>query len=239
MAVEIDMNKLPCHIAMIMDGNGRWAKSKGLPRKAGHKAGSESLQKLLEGSAKLGIKYVTVYAFSTENWNRPKDEVDYLMELLEQYIDDNIAKAEKNDYRVKVIGNMSMVRPDLVEKINNLQEITKNKKSICLTIALSYGGRDEIVRAIKKIADECKNNNVDIDSIDEEMFGKYLDTWPLPDPDLIIRTSGEERLSNFLIWQAAYSEVYFTEKYWPDFGIDDLKEAIADFQRRERRFGKA
>ena len=239
MSDTINMEKLPKHIAMIMDGNGRWAKKRGLPRKAGHKAGSESLKRLLEESAKLGIENVTVYAFSTENWSRPADEVAYLMNLMEEYIDDNLNRVKTNDYRIKIIGNMNMLEPYLVEKIEKLVDITKDKKGLCFTIALSYGGRDEIIRAFKKIARECKDNNLDIEDINEQLIGKYLDTGSLPDPDLIIRTSGEERLSNFLTWQSAYSEIYFSQKYWPDFTIADLKEAIINFQNRERRFGKA
>ena len=239
MSEKIDMENLPKHIAMIMDGNGRWAKKRGLPRTAGHKAGSESLRRLLEESAKLGIENVTVYAFSTENWTRPAEEVSYLMALMEDYIDDNINRVKSNDYRIKIIGNMDMLEPRLVEKIRTLVDITKDKKGLCFTIALSYGGRDELVRAFKKIAGECRNNKLSVEDINEELIGKYLDTWTLPDPDLIIRTSGEERLSNFLIWQGAYSEIYFSRKYWPDFTIADLKEAIANFQGRERRFGKA
>ena len=239
MSDTIDMQKLPKHIAMIMDGNGRWAKKRGIPRTAGHKAGSESLRKLLEESAKLGIENVTVYAFSTENWSRPAEEVSYLMSLMEEYIDDNLNKVKTNDYRIKIIGNMAMLEPRLVEKIGKLEEITKDKKGLCFTIALSYGGRDEIIRAFKQIAEEYKDNKLSSEDINEELIGKHLDTWPLPEPDLIIRTSGEERLSNFLIWQSAYSEIYFSPKYWPDFTIADLKDAIVNFQNRERRFGKA
>ena len=235
----IDMEKLPKHIAMIMDGNGRWAKKRGLPRTAGHKAGSESLRRLLEESAKLGIENVTVYAFSTENWSRPDEEVAFLMSLMENYIDDNINRVKSNDYRIKIIGNMDMLESRLVEKIKTLVDITKDKKGLCFTIALSYGGRDELVRAFREIAEEVKGNKLSVDDINADLIGKHLDTWPLPDPDLIIRTSGEARLSNFLIWQSAYSEIYFSPKFWPDFNIDDLKEAIMDFQNRERRFGKA
>jgi len=231
---ELDLLNLPKHIAFIMDGNGRWAKSRGLPRNLGHKAGSEALERLLEEAANLGIENVTVYAFSTENRDRPQKEIDYLMSLMNDYIDNNLARVKKNDYRIRIIGNSEMLDKKLAEKIRNLEELTRDKPGLSFNIALYYGGRDEIIRAVKKIIAAGKA----ADEITEALFAEYLDTADIPDPDLIIRTSGEKRLSNFLVWQGAYSEIYFCDKYWPDFGIDDLKDAILDYQNRDRRFGK-
>jgi len=229
---EPDLINLPKHIALIMDGNGRWAKKRGLPRNMGHKAGASALEKLLKEAAKIGIENITVYAFSTENRSRPKDEIDYLMGLMSDYIDDNIAKVKSNNYRIRIIGNRDMLDKMLNDKINNLEELTKDKTGLAFNIALFYGGRDEIVRAVRKTVNEG------LSEITEASFAKHLDTAMIPDPDLIIRTSGEKRLSNFLIWQSAYSEIYFSDKYWPDFNIEYLKEAILDYQNRERRFGK-
>jgi len=234
MEKDIDLANLPKHIAFIMDGNGRWARKRGLPRNLGHKAGAETLERLLEEAAKLGISYVTVYAFSTENRDRPASEVEYLMGLMSNYIDNNIARVEKNNYRIRIIGNLDMMDAALVKKIRDLEELTKGKTGLSFNIALYYGGRDEIVRAVKKIVDSGRG----ADEITEELVSAHLDTYEIPDPDLIIRTSGEMRLSNFLIWQSAYSETYYCEKHWPDFGIEDLIEAIADYQSRVRRFGK-
>ena len=231
---QIDLANLPKHIAFIMDGNGRWAKKRGLPRNLGHKAGAESLERLLEEAAKLGISYVTVYAFSTENRDRPASEVEYLMGLMANYIDNNIARVKENNYRIRIIGNADMLDATLLKKVRELEELTKNKTGLSFNIALYYGGRDEILRAAKKVME----SGVSSSDVTEEMIAKHLDTADMPDPDLIIRTSGEKRLSNFLIWQSAYSETYFCDKYWPDFGIDDLVEAIADYQGRDRRFGK-
>ena len=235
---QIDLSKLPRHIGLIMDGNGRWAKRRGLPRNLGHKAGSSALEKLLKESAKMGIENITAYAFSTENRGRPKEEIDYLMALMNDYIDNNLAKVKSNNYRIKVIGDRIMLEPKLAAKIVNLEELTAAKTGLCFNIALFYGGRDEIVRAAKKLVKDVLSGNEAALNIDEQSFAAYLDTADIPDPDMIIRTSGERRTSNFLIWQAAYSEIYFIDKYWPDFTIEDLKEAIVDFQSRERRFGK-
>ena len=238
MKKELDLNNLPAHIAFIMDGNGRWAKKRGLPRNMGHKAGASALERLLSEAAKLGIKNITVYAFSTENRGRPPEEVKYLMGLMGDYIDDNLAKVKSNNYRIRVIGNRDMLEPGLADKIKDLEELTKDKTGLSFNIALYYGGRDEIVRAAKKLAVDILSGNEAAVNINEESFARYLDTKDMPDPDLIIRTSGEQRSSNFLIWQGAYSEIYFTPKLWPDFSIEDLKEAIMDYQSRERRFGK-
>ena len=232
MKKELDLSNLPKHIALIMDGNGRWAKRRALPRNMGHKAGAQALEKLLKEAAKLGIENITVYAFSTENRSRPKEEIDYLMGLMSDYIDENIANIKSNNYRIRIIGNRDMLDKTLIGKINKLEELTADKTGLSFNIALFYGGRDEIVRAVRKAIKEKPSE------ITEEVFASYLDTASMPDPDLIIRTSGEKRLSNFLIWQSAYSETYFSEKYWPDFNIDDLKEAILDYQSRERRYGK-
>ena len=234
MKKDLDLLNLPKHIAFIMDGNGRWARKRALPRNLGHKAGAEALERLLEEAAKLGIPHVTVYAFSTENRDRPQSEIDYLMGLMGSYIDDNIARVKQNNYSIRVIGNRDMLDKRLAEKIRELEELTKNKTGLSFNIALYYGGRDEITRAVRKIAVD----GIAPEAINEELITKYLDTADIPDPDLIIRTSGERRMSNFLIWQGAYSETYFCDKYWPDFGIDDLTLAILDYQNRDRRFGK-
>ena len=231
---KIDLSNLPKHIAFIMDGNGRWARKRGLPRNLGHKAGSEALERLLEEAAKLGISYFTVYAFSTENRDRPASEVEYLMGLMGEYIDKNIARVKQNNYRIRIIGNTDMLDAELLAKIRELEDLTRDKSGLCFNIALYYGGRDEIVRAVKAIMASGK----EADEVTEELVSSYLDTSYMPDPDLIIRTSGEIRMSNFLTWQGAYSEMYFCDKHWPDFGIDDLVVAIADYQGRNRRFGK-
>jgi len=231
---KIDLTNLPKHIAFIMDGNGRWARKRALPRNLGHKAGAESLERLLEEAAKLGISHVTVYAFSTENRDRPTSEVEYLMGLMENYIDNNIARVKENNYRIRIIGNVDMLDARLLKKIRELELLTKDKIGLCFNIALFYGGRDELVRAVKKV---IESGTVAKD-VTEALINQHLDTAQMPEPDLIIRTSGEKRLSNFLIWQSAYSEIYFCDKFWPDFGIDDLVEAIADYQGRDRRFGK-
>lgn len=237
MKKDIDYNNLPEHIAFIMDGNGRWAKKRMLPHSAGHKAGSETLKAIVEEAERIGIKYVTVYAFSTENWDRPKEEVDYLMNLMDEFLTDNLSSSQKNNYKIKVIGQRESLRKDLQDKINKLELNTKDKKGINLIIAISYGGRDEITRALKEISRQVVKGAVQLDRIDEALIARYLDTKDIKDPDLLIRTSGEQRTSNFLIWQSAYSELYFSNKLWPDFNADDLKAAIIDYQSRERRFG--
>jgi len=231
---QIDLENLPKHIAFIMDGNGRWARKRGMPRNLGHKAGAESLERLLEEAAKLGISYVTVYAFSTENRDRPASEVEYLMGLMANYIDNNIARVKENNYRIRIIGNIDMLDAGLLKKVRELEALTKDKTGLSFNIALYYGGRDEIVRAVKGVM----KSGASASEVTEELIAKHLDTAEIPDPDLIIRTSGEKRLSNFLIWQSAYSETYFCDKFWPDFDIDDLVGAIADYQGRDRRFGK-
>ncbi|ONI44659.1 di-trans,poly-cis-decaprenylcistransferase [Candidatus Epulonipiscioides gigas] len=227
------MKDIPKHVAFIMDGNGRWAKARKLPRNAGHKAGSEALQNIVEYANTLGIEYVTAYTFSTENWNRPKEEIEGIMSLLENYLDDAIKKSKRRDLRVKVIGKKEGLSNSIITKIEKLEKLTKDKKSLCVVFAINYGGRDEIVRAISKIIEEDINTE-----ITEDLLEQFLDTNGIPDPDFLIRTSGELRTSNFLPWQLAYSEFYFTDKLWPDFTTADFDIALLDYAKRKRRFGK-
>ena len=215
-----------------MDGNGRWAKSKGLPRSMGHKKGAEVLQKISKTVADLGVKYMTVYAFSTENWKRPQEEVDYLMGLLRQYLKTSVKEIQKNGARIKVIGERDMLAPDIVEAQ------TSNNDKFTLCIALSYGSRQEIVSAVKKIAAKTKEGSLSVNEIDVDVVTNNLYTFDIPDPDIVIRTSGEKRISNYLLWQIAYSELFFTKTLWPDFSVNELKEIINDFNSRERRYGK-
>jgi len=233
---DIDTN-FPEHIAIIMDGNGRWAKKRLLTRNAGHKAGAQALRKLAEAADKAGLKYMSVYAFSTENWKRPEAEVKGLMDLLRGYIQEYIDDSDKNDIRMKVIGRRDRLAPDLLEKIEYLEQLTESKPGLTLIIALDYGSRDEILRAARKFAIECRNGEADIELTDEEDFAKFLDTAGIPYPQLVIRISGEHGLSNFLMWQFAYSELYFTDKLWPDFKFEDMQEAVKAYNTRERRFG--
>ena len=228
---------LPKHVAFIMDGNGRWAKKKLVSKKLGHKAGAEALNNLLKKIAKTEIKHVTVYAFSTENWKRSKQEVEDIMNLLREYFNNYISSNKKTNFKIDVIGDISYLDHDLQEKIKNLEDNSKNNQGLNLHIALNYGGRDEIVRALKKIAIKIKNNQINIDGITEDLFAKHLDTSNCPDPELIVRTSGEFRISNFLLWQSAYSEFYFCDKLWPDFTFNDLEIALNKYLNRERRFG--
>ena len=239
MAEKIDITglKIPEHVAIILDGNGRWAKKRFLPRNAGHAAGAKNVEKILEDAHDIGIKYITMYAFSTENWNRPEDEVKALMKLLRNYLKDCIERANKNDMKVRVIGDKTGLDNDIIEKINELEECSKDNKGINFIIALNYGSRDEIRRATAKIAEECKNGLIKPEDISEKMIEEYLDTSGIPDPDLLIRTSGEIRLSNYLLWQLAYTEFYFTDILWPDFNKEELKKAIVQYNKRERRFG--
>jgi undecaprenyl diphosphate synthase len=233
----LDNNKLPQHIAIIMDGNGRWARLRGLPRVMGHSAGIKAVRKVIKSSRELGIKYVTLYAFSMENWKRPKEEVKMLMGFLNEYIDKELASFIKNDIRLNVIGRVSGL-PDYVRpKLSKAIEKTKDCASMTLNVALNYSGRSEIVDAAKKFASLVMSGSRGINDLDERSFSDLLYTKGQPDPDLLIRTSGEMRLSNFLLWQISYSELYITPKLWPDFSKKDLEEAIAAFQKRERRFG--
>lgn len=233
----IDYTNFPEHISIIMDGNGRWAKKRLLPRSAGHKAGAKALENLVDACQAENLKYLSVYAFSTENWRREKEEVQYLMNILREYIKRYINDANKNNIKITVIGDHSILDADLQEKINYIQNTTANKTGLHLVIALSYGGRDEIIRAIKKLSKQVIKSNINIDTIDEKFFERYLDTYNIPDPELLIRTSGEQRISNFLLWQTAYTEMYYTDKFWPDFTIEDLRDAVSKFQKRDRRFG--
>ncbi len=230
-------NEIPRHVAIILDGNGRWAKKRMLPRNAGHAAGSKNVEKICEAAWNMGIEYVTMYAFSTENWSRPKKEVDALMKLLHQYLSDCLKTSKKNNMQVRVIGDITRLEPDLQEKIRELEEFSKQNTGLHFQVALNYGGRDEIVRAVKKIAAEVKENRLKPEEITEALMEEYLDTKDIPAPELLIRTSGEQRLSNYLLWQLAYAEFYFTDVLWPDFGKKNLEDAIAFYQGRERRFG--
>ena len=226
--------RIPKHIAVILDGNGRWAKKRNLPRLAGHKQGAQAVEDLLQNAKDLGVKYVTVYAFSTENWNRPQDEVDGLMDQLRAYLKKAKKSKDKRGGRFKVIGDKSRLSEDIVKLIDELEKATGDIDDFVFTIALNYGGRDELVRAVKKMLEK----GLKPEELDEATFGQYLDTYDLPDPDLLIRTSGENRLSNFLPWQLAYSEFYFPKVLWPDFSKADLIDAIEEYNKRDRRYGK-
>ena len=228
---------LPKHIAIIMDGNRRWAKKRMLPVKLGHKEGADTLKKIVRYANKIGIKYVTVYAFSTENWKREKNEVDSLMDLLEKYLDDFAKEADTENIVIKIFGRRKELSERLLEKIDQTMERTKNNTGTIFSIALNYGGRDEIVNAIKNISEDVKNNKLNVDDITEELVSEYLYTKNMPDPDLMIRTSGELRTSNFLPWQLVYSEFLFVDKYWPDFSEEDIDYAVDVYRKRNRKFG--
>lgn len=229
--------RVPEHVAIILDGNGRWAKAHHVPRNMGHSAGSKVVEQICEDAYHIGIKYLTVYAFSTENWKRSSDEVGALMLLLRNYLKDCVKRANTNNMRVVVIGERSGLSRDIVETIDHLEDVTKNNTGLTFVIGLNYGGRDEIVRAVRKLGKDLLDGTVKPDEITEDCFSGYLDTKGIPDPDLLIRTSGEQRLSNFLPWQLAYSEFYFPEVLWPDFTREDLIKAVEKYNSRERRFG--
>ena len=235
---KIDLSRLPAHMAIIMDGNGRWAKDKGQDRLFGHFHGVESVRDIVEGCAELGVRYLTLYAFSTENWDRPENEVAGLMELLVQTIRKETDTLNKNNIRLHVIGDLSMMPGNAVRELNDSVAITAKNSGLNLVMALSYSSRWEILSAVKRIALDVNNGALDPAAIDQGVFGKYLCTANFPDPELMIRTSGEYRISNFLLYQLAYAELYFTDVLWPDFRKDNLYKAILDFQSRERRFGK-
>ena len=235
---NIDKDRLPSHIAIIMDGNGRWAKKQGLLRALGHERGSESVKEIIRTCNKLGVKNLTLYAFSTENWNRPKIEVDTLMKILVKQLRKELATLEDKKIRLNTIGNFDQLPTSVQNELNAVKEKTKDFTTMTLTLALSYGAREEIINAVKNISDKVKNNIISIDSIDDSIINEHLYTHNLPDVDLLIRTSGEHRISNFLLWQIAYAELYFTDILWPDFKEQDLYEAIISYQKRERRFGK-
>jgi len=228
---------VPQHVAIIMDGNGRWARKRGLPVNAGHRAGAQTLRKLAPEAQKLGIRHLTIYTFSTENWNRPSAEVEGLMRLLREYMQQYIDDAKKSDIRMSMIGDMNGLDADLQSSIKELTEITAQKRGLHVHIALNYGGRDEIVRATRRLAKRVRDEALSPDSIDEALFDQYLDTAGTPPPDLLIRTGGVVRLSNFLLWQAAYAEIYATETLWPDFNSRALKKALDWYKNIERRFG--
>jgi undecaprenyl diphosphate synthase len=231
---SLDFSRLPRHIAVIMDGNGRWAELRNLPREEGHKAGAKSVQEVVEICARLGIEYLTLYAFSKENWKRPKAEISMLWKLLESYLKEEHKVLIKNQLCLKVIGQRDALPSAVRRELRRVENLTKDFKRMTIVLALNYGGRAEIVEAVKKL---CKDNSFDLDSIDEKKFASYLFTSDIPDPDLLIRTSGEMRISNFLLWQIAYSEFWITKEYWPDFRKKNLLQALVDFQKRERRFG--
>ena len=234
---KVDFENLPQHIGIIMDGNGRWAKKRGLPRSAGHAAGAKTFERIVEDAGNIGIKIVTVYAFSTENWQRPKDEVEALMRLLEDYLDNGLAKLAGKNTAIKFIGDVSVFSAEFQEKICHVEKATKDNSGLLINVALNYGSRNEIASAVKDIALQVKNGELSVDEINEDTISSHLYTRGLPDPDLIIRPSGECRLSNFLMWQGAYSELWFSNCLWPDFSKDELLKAISDYQKRNRRFG--
>jgi undecaprenyl diphosphate synthase len=227
----------PAHVAIIMDGNGRWATSRGLPRIAGHRRGAESVRRAVNAAAELGISYLTLFGFSSENWKRPLGEVDDLMGLLRHYLRGEIAELHRNGVRLRIIGQRSRLAPDIVTLIDNGEMLTRDNTRLQLTLALSYGGRDEIALATRAIARRVAAGELDADAIDEACVGEHLMTADMPDPDLVIRTSGEQRISNFLLWQTAYSEFIFTDTLWPDFAKSDLEKALRDFHGRDRRYG--
>nr|WP_282706838.1 isoprenyl transferase [Natroniella acetigena] len=234
---EIKQGPIPEHVAIIMDGNGRWAKQRGLPRTAGHQAGVDSLKKIVECAAKIGIGYITAYTFSTENWKRPQSEVDFLMKLFQQVFEKELDRFNQQGVKVKIIGYKDRL-PDSVKQVaEQVMKKTENNQKIIINIALDYGGRAEIIEVIKNIASRVKDEQLKIEEIDEAEIAAQLYTADQPDPELLIRPGGEERLSNFLLWQIAYAELYFTQTYWPDFTAETFLQAIADFQNRERRFG--
>jgi len=233
----MDFNKLPRHIAIIMDGNGRWAKKHTIGRIRGHEKGVQAVKTTVRACLEIGIKYLTLFAFSMENWNRPDEEVQALMSLLEKYLDKETKQLNKQGIRLEIIGDLDLLNPSLKAKVLQAREETKNNERMILNMALSYGGRDEIVNAVKKIIREIRENKINIENINKGFFSNYLYTAGMPDPDLLIRTSGEYRISNFLLWQMAYTELYFTNILWPDFTKEHLLKAIATYQKRERRFG--
>lgn len=235
---EINKDKLPKHLAIIMDGNGRWAKQQGKLRAFGHENGTKSVRATVEACAKLGIEYLTLYAFSTENWNRPKLEVEILMKLLISSLKKELKTLQENNIKLHAIGNLNSLPTSVKKELLEVIDKTKNNSKMTLSLALSYGSRDEIINAVKNISEKVKNNIISIDTIDESIINQHLYTQNIPDVDLVIRTSGEHRISNFLLWQIAYAEFYFTEVLWPDFKEEELIKAIISYQNRERRFGK-
>ena len=230
--------EIPQHVAIILDGNGRWAKKRGMPRNYGHTRGAKNVETICREAWDLGIKYLTVYAFSTENWSRPEDEVNALMKLLRNYMKNCMKTAEKNHMRVRVIGDKSKLAPDIQESIQRLEEFSKDQDGLNFQIAINYGSRDEMLRGMRRMLQDYKEGAFPVEELDERRFESYLDTSDIPSPDLLIRTSGELRLSNYLLWQLAYSELYFTPVPWPDFTKEELVKAIEDYNNRDRRFGR-
>lgn len=233
----MEENNIPTHVAIIMDGNRRWARKRNIDYRLGHKEGAKTLEKIVRYAKKVGIKYITVYAFSTENWKRTSEEVSALMLLLKTYLDDYGKRADTENIKVKVLGDISALTPGLQKSIKKCEERTKDNDGIYFSICINYGGRDEIVHAVKNIAQDVKDGKIEIDDINEKLMNNYLYTKEIPDPDLIIRTSGELRTSGFLTWQSVYSEYLFMDKYWPDFSEDDIDFAIKEYQKRNRKFG--
>jgi undecaprenyl diphosphate synthase len=235
--IKIDAGNLPQHIAIIMDGNGRWAEKHTIGRIRGHRKGAQAVRTVVRTCREIGIKYLTLFAFSTENWERPEKEVRALMFLLEEYLTKELEELQKQEIRLITIGEIERLNQSVKEKLLQVKESTLKNDKMVLNLALSYGAKDEIIRAVKKIIEDNKTGKIDIDKLNKETFGNYLYTFGMPDPDLLIRTSGECRISNFLLWQLAYTELYFTKVLWPDFTKDDLFKAINSYQKRERRFG--
>jgi undecaprenyl diphosphate synthase len=235
---NIDIHNLPEHVAVIMDGNGRWAKKKGAARIFGHRNAIEAVRQVIEGAGEIGVKFLTLYAFSTENWGRPKEEVDALMELLVNTLQKEIASLHKNKVKLRTIGDISQLPKECRENLREATEATKNNTGLTLLIALNYSGRWEILKAVNELVTKAKEGAIEVSEITDELFAQHLETKDVPDPALLIRTSGEMRISNFLLWQIAYTELYITPKLWPDFRKEDLYEAICEYQKRERRFGK-
>lgn len=233
-----EMNAVPRHVAIILDGNGRWAKKRLLPRNAGHAAGSKNVEKICSAAWNMGIEYVTMYAFSTENWSRPKEEVDALMKLLYSYLKDCLKTSKKNNMQVRVIGDVTGLAQDIQEQIRELEEFSAQNTGLHFQVALNYGSRDEMLRAVRKMGQDIQSGALDPAAIQEETISDYLDTKGIPDPDLMIRTSGEQRLSNYLLWQMAYTEFYFTDVLWPDFDKNELGKAVEYYKQRNRRFGR-
>ncbi|MDY4560478.1 isoprenyl transferase [Peptostreptococcus porci] len=234
---DIDIEKIPNHIAIIMDGNGRWAKSKFMPRTYGHKVGVETIRKIVKECSRLGVKYLTLYAFSTENWKRPQEEVSALMGLLVTYLKNELDELHKNNVKILTIGDISKLPDVCVDELEKSIEKTKNNTGVTLSLALNYGSRDDIKKAVREISKDVSDGKISVEDIDDEMISKHLYTKNIIDPDLVIRTSGEQRLSNFLLWEVAYSEFYFTDIHWPDFDEENLQKAIYSYQKRDRRFG--
>jgi undecaprenyl diphosphate synthase len=231
------LDNLPQHIAIIMDGNGRWAKSRGRPRLFGHQAGVKTVRRIVEDASEMGVKCLTLYSFSTENWSRPKAEIAALFGLLRKYVDDDLQTLHGRNVRVRILGSRKGLKPDMLVLLDKVEDTTRNNTDFSLNIAFNYGGRDEILRAARKFATDAVAGNIEMSDLTEEIFETYLDSHGLPDPDLVIRTSGEKRISNFLLWQAAYAEFVITDVLWPDFSKYDLQAAIESFRNRERRFG--